>query len=74
MKTLLITSIAIGCIILSSCAGVINGEFRGPISGAVYDENGVHVDQKTVSNLVSKFTRLISGESVPDVILDPCAK
>ena len=71
MKTLLITSAAAGCILLTSCAGVVQGEFRGPISGAVYDEDGVHVDQKTVSNLVSKFTRLLGGEKLPDVILTP---
>jgi hypothetical protein len=71
MKALLITSAAISCLLFTSCAGVVQGEFRGPISGAVYDEDGVHVDQKTVSNLVSKFTRLLGGEKLPDVILTP---
>ena len=74
MKTLLITSTAIGFILLSSCAGVIEGTYRGPISGAVYDENGISVDQKTVANLVNKFTRLMSGESASSIILDPFAK
>jgi hypothetical protein len=74
MKLILITAAAVSCLFLSSCAGVVQGEFRGPISGAIYDEDGVHVDQTTVANLVSKFTRLISGESVPDVILDPFSK
>ena len=71
MKTLLITSAAISCLFLSSCAGVVQGEFRGPISGALYTEDGVQVDGKTVSNLVSKFTRLLGGERLPDVILTP---
>ena len=71
MKILLI---AAACLSLSSCAGVIKGTFRGPISGAVYDENGVHVDQSTISNLVGKFTRLLTGEDPGSVILDPFSK
>ena len=71
MKTLLITSAAISCLFLSSCAGVVQGEFRGPISGALYTEDGIKVDDKTVSNLVSKFTRLLGGERLPNVILTP---
>ena len=74
MKTLLITSTAIGCIILSSCAGVIEGTYRGPISGAVYDENGVSIDQKTISSAIEKITHLISGGGFEEVILDPFAK
>jgi hypothetical protein len=74
MRITLILSAIACCLTLTSCPGVVQGEFRGPISGAVYDENGVHVDQTTVSNLVSKFTRLLNGESVPDVILDPFSK
>lgn len=71
MKTILITSAAISCLFLSSCAGVVQGEFRGPISGALYTEDGVQVDQETVSTLVDKFTRLLGGEKLPDVILTP---
>jgi hypothetical protein len=71
MKTLLITSAAVGCLFISSCAGVVQGEFRGPISGALYTEDGVKVDDKTISNLVSKFSRLLGGESLPDIILTP---
>jgi len=71
MKTLLITSASISCLFLASCAGVVQGEFRGPISGALYTEDGIKVDDKTVSNLVSKFTRLLGGERLPDIILTP---
>jgi len=71
MRTLLILSAAVGCLFLSSCAGVVQGEFRGPISGALYTEDGIKVDDKTISNLVSKFSRLLGGERLPDIILTP---
>ena len=72
MKTLLITSASIGCcLMLTSCPSAVQGEFRGPISGALYTEDGIKVDDKTVSNLVSKFTRLLGGERLPDIILTP---
>ena len=71
MKVILVLSAAIGCLLLSSCAGVVKGEFRGPISGALYTEDGVKVDDLTINNLVSKFTRLLGGERLPDVILTP---
>lgn len=71
MKVILILSSAIGCMFLSSCAGVVQGEFRGPISGVKYTEDGVQVDQQTIKGLVSKFTRLLGGEDVKTIILDP---
>ena len=74
MKALFIITASIGCLFLSSCAGVVEGEFRSPFTGAVYDEDGVHVDQKTFGTLASKLTRLMAGENASDVILDPFSK
>jgi hypothetical protein len=71
VKTILILSASIGCLLLSSCAGVVQGEFRGPISGLKYTEEGVKVDQTTITSLVGKFTRLLGGESAKTIILDP---
>ena len=68
--TLILSSIAC-CLTLTSCPGVVQGEFRGPISGALYTEEGVKVDDETISNLVSKFSRLLGGERLPDIILTP---
>ena len=72
MKTLIITSAAISCLLFTSCAGVVQGDpFRGPISGVLYTEDGAKVDGETVSTLVSKFKRLLGGEKLPNVILTP---
>ena len=71
MKAILL---AIACISLSSCAGVLSSEVRSPITGVVYDEDGPHVDAKTVSTLFGKITRLVAGEDFDDVLLDPFAK
>ena len=71
MRVLLV---AIACLSLSSCAGVVEGEIRSPLTGVVYDEEGAHVDATTVSSIVGKITRLMSGEDFEDVILDPFGK
>ena len=62
---------AAACLLLCSCAGVIGGEFRDPFTGAIYNESGVKADQKTISTIADKITRLIAGEDVSNVILDP---
>ncbi len=71
MRALLV---AIACLSLSSCAGVVEGEIRSPITGVVYDEDGAHVDDRTIYSIVGKITRLMSGEDFEDVILDPFSK
>ena len=71
MKAVLILSASACCLLLTSCAGVVQGEFRGPISGLKYSEEGVKVDQTTVTGLVDKFTRLASGESARTILLTP---
>lgn len=71
MKALIL---AITCASLSSCAGVLSSEVRSPITGVVYDEDGPHIDNKTVSILFGKITRLVAGEGFDDVILDPFTK
>ena len=74
MKQFLIVAASIACLFLSSCAGIVEGDFRDPFTGAIYNESGIQADQKTFTTLFSKITRLIAGEDVSNVILDPFSK
>ena len=74
MKTILTLSALSSCLLLTSCPSPIQGEFRGPITGAIYNEDGVSVDEKTIGSLFDKLGRLAAGESFEDVILDPFTK
>ena len=74
MKQLLIVAASIACLFLSSCAGVVEGEFRSPFTGAIYNESGVKVDKKAISTIADKIARIIAGEDVSNVILDPFSK
>ena len=74
MKQFLIVAASIACLFLSSCAGIVEGDFRDPFTGAIYNESGVKVDKKTIRTISDKIARLIAGEDVSNVILDPFSK
>ena len=71
MKTLLITAALMSCLLLTSCPSAIQGDIRGPITGALYTKGGVKIDQETVDSAVVKARRLKSGERFDSIILNP---
>ena len=57
---------------LTSCGALVDGEqVRDPIAGAVITNDSVKADQETVDTVFSKLSRLIRGEEVKEVILEP---
>ena len=68
MKFLILALVTLS---LTSCAKFMQGTARGQLSGALYTEDGLKVDQTTLNTFASKFSRLVMGEDTKDVILDP---
>tara|TARA_R110000851_G_C12704862_1_gene526540 strand:- start:243 stop:464 length:222 start_codon:yes stop_codon:yes gene_type:complete len=71
MKLILTLSASVCFLLLSSCVGGVEGQFRSPFSGIVYDENGANVDDKTLRTLFGKIGRVVSGDNIREIILDP---
>ena len=68
MKKLIL---AVGILLLSSCGLQVDGEFRGPITGALYTSDGIFLDEFTLINAVDKGARIVSGEELKSIILPP---
>lgn len=62
--------IALGSLALNSCAGVqIEGKHRLPISETILSQDGISVDERTISSLAYKAIRLLKGEDFKQVVL-----
>lgn len=62
----------LGVFSLVSCSGTLRGDVRDPITGVIVDDGGhAQVDQQTINTVFSKVRRLIKGDEVKDVLLEP---
>ena len=72
MKHLFLLILSAFILGLTSCGALVEGqEVRDPITGAVISNDSVKADQQTVDTLFSKARRLIKGDEVKDVLLEP---